>query len=133
MWQNGRGYRKAIARARAEGADHEKRQEIHSEWADDYHTLEEEYEAIYSRRLVRRAIRLRVPVPDYPRNEEREDEHWRQGHMLGEWYLKPVGVKEVKAEIRAEQRARTEYLVQWLTLFIGLIGAATGLVAVILR
>ena len=126
MWENGRGYKKALARARAQRADHEKRQELHSEWADDYHMLEEEYEAIYSRRLVRKAIRLRVPVPDRPYGAiENEDENWRHGHLLGEWYLKPEGIKKVKTEIRAEREARRA----WVNLLIGVIGTLAGLLA----
>lgn len=126
MWQNGRGYRKAHARAVAQLSDRDKLQELHSEWADDYQMLEEEYEAIYSRRLVRKAIRLRVRVPDRPYGtEDREDENWRQGRFLGEWCLKPEGEKKVKAEIRAEREARRA----WVNVLIGVIGTLAGLIA----
>lgn len=96
--------------------------------------LQEEYETIYSRRLVNKAIRLRLPVPERPYGEGvYENENWHRAPYVGEWYLKPEGIRKLRAEIRAERKARSEQLGLWLTLLIGLIGAATGLMAVILR
>jgi hypothetical protein len=134
MWLSERAWRRAFGKAQAGGVDQAEMQRLSDSRMTEDQMLWEEYHALYTRQLEREAFRLRVPVPPRPwGTESQEDENWSRGHYLGEWILKTEGIKKVRTEIRAERRARAEQLVQWATLLIGLVGAATGLMAVILR
>jgi len=125
----GRQWAKAMAEARARKATTEELEEVNSGWVFDYRMDEDQLETIYTDRLVSKANRLRVPVPAKPWDtEDHEDENWMES-QYGGWILKPEGFRKVRAEIRAELKARSERRQAWLTPLTGLIGALTGLVA----
>ena len=57
-----------------------------------------------------------------------------EGSQTGGWYLTVSGIREVRAEIRQAQKSRHEqraHLVVWISAITGVIGAITGLVAVL--
>ncbi|GAB3094872.1 hypothetical protein GCM10027159_12280 [Lysobacter terrae] len=84
--------------------------------------------------LLRRARRLRVPIPYVHNSDGAESDHWYQGNQTGGWYLTTLGVNSLRREIRQEQKARHEnlaLLLPWLTAITGIIGTVTGLVAVL--
>ena len=117
-----------MAEARARKATTEELEEVNSGWVFDYRMDEDQLETIYTDRLVSKANRLRVPVPAKPWDtEDHEDENWMES-QYGGWILKPEGFRKVRAEIRAELKARSERRQAWLTPLTGLIGALTGLV-----
>lgn len=134
-WENDRAYHRAMATARARKATSDEIDRLHADYSMEDQMLWEQHEAIYSRRLEGRATRLRVPVPERPYgSEHREDENWCEGHYAGEWYLKPEGIKKVKAEIRTEldaRRSRFNLLIGLLGALAGVLAALTGLVAVL--
>lgn len=133
LWMNEctRAERKEVefARKRPVGADRVR--EIRDKWNMEYLMLEEEYEDIYSRKLVRKAHRLRVPVPRRPPDNTASNEHWMWAGTIGRWHLSTDGVIAVRAAIRAQQKARLDLVSPWLGSLIGLVGAITGLVAVL--
>ena len=95
--------------------------------------LEEELEAIATNKLRKQAYRLKIPFPSPPYgSDEFETEDWERGHNLGEWSLKPSGYVKVRAVIRSEQKERRETLLACVIPMTGLIGAITGLIAVLL-
>jgi hypothetical protein len=49
----------------------------------------------------------------------------------GRVYLSREGISEVRAMIRKDTKERHELMLPWLSLLIGLVGALTGLIAVI--
>ena len=49
----------------------------------------------------------------------------------GKVYLSREGISEVRAMIRKDTKERHELMLPWLSLLIGLVGALTGLIAVI--
>ncbi len=123
-----------MAKARREGVSQDKRDEIqHGYWAET-DELHQEHEALRTQRLLRQARRLDVPYVQPPwHSEEQRNEYWVQGNMTGEWYLTTAGFNKVRADIRAEVKARHEaraHWVAWMAAVTGLIGALTGLVAV---
>ncbi len=130
MWQVGRAWDREAKAARERKANWEERQHLDSDWHMEYQTLDDEYEMLFTRKLVKEAARLRVPVPTAPYGSDtRSDDNWEEGHYGGGWHLKPEGAKKVRAEIRAERLARSEVRVRWLNPLIGLVGAGAGLVA----
>jgi len=88
----------------------------------------------YSRtqqKIIRKARRLMIPVPRQDIDkivEEREDDNWYYG--VSDVLLKDEAIAKLRREIRAEQKERFDTYARWITLIVGLIGAATGLVSV---
>src|SRR5690242_1160045 len=121
-----RSYRRAMAKARKKGAKQDIRDGIqHGYWAET-DELYQELETLRTNRLMRHAYRLDVETPPRPWKEQR-DEYWVQGSMTGQWYLTTAGINKVRADIRAEIKARHEVRARW----IPWIGALTGLIAAI--
>jgi hypothetical protein len=126
--ETNRLYRRVIAEAERKN-DPDKLNNLYSEWHSESAPIEEELLEIQTRRLVNKARRMLLPVPDIPMNEP-EDENWIRGTSTRGWHLKAEGVTHVRAAIRAESKERREALIAWATLIIGILGALTGLVAV---
>ena len=87
----------------------------------------EEYMVVRSLDLYNSARDFEVPVP--PRVEGRL---WERGRESGEWFLTDEGAAHVRGLIRAERSEKHELMFRWVTLLIGLIGVATGFIAVLL-
>ena len=86
----------------------------------------EEIMVVRSLDLYKRARDFEVPVP--PRVEGRL---WEKGHEPGEWFLTDEGATHVRRLVSNELKERRELIFQWVTLLIGLIGVATGFIAVL--
>ena len=122
-------YKKEYEKAKKD-KDNGKKQEIslvasteRDEIGDDIRYLEHRY-------LTSVAERLLLPVPPFV-SEERGG-LWEQTQMTGKWCLTSEGIRKLRGEIRTEKKERTELLARWISIIIGLIGAITGLMAVIL-
>lgn len=95
---------------------------------------DEEEDAYFTKKLLNRARRLRVPIPHRYNEDQSVAEFWCEGHYTGRWYLTTKGVAALREEIRKELKARHEtrsHWVVWLSALTGLIGAVTGLVALL--
>ena len=84
--------------------------------------------------LLRQARRLRVPIPYHRNPDGSESDHWYEGSQTREWYLSTNGIRSLRQEIRQELKylheSRSHYLI-WLSALTGVIGSATGLIAVL--
>jgi hypothetical protein len=87
----------------------------------------------YSKRLLAKARQLRVPVPSFPTRES-PNGFWEESTLLGGYFLTALGVKSVREAIRDEERwlsDRRAHWIVWCTAITGVIGALTGLLAII--
>lgn len=127
-------YRKLVEEARRKHrAGSDEVEALRSKWFFEGGMLKEELEAIATNKLRKQAYRLKVPFPSPPYgSDEFETEDWERGSTFGEWFLKPSGYMKVRAVIRSEQKERREALLAWIIPMTGLIGAITGLIAVLL-
>jgi hypothetical protein len=128
-----RGYHRHIAAAKS-GKDHDKVEALEAEMRFELDLQSEEEASYLTRQLLRSARRLHVPIPPVYGQDGAESEQWYQGSQTGRWCLSLSGIRELREEIRPEQKARHErraQLVVWISAFTGIIGAITGLVAVI--
>jgi hypothetical protein len=132
---NDRKYHEALAEARSEGnqdAVQHLQWQRHQDEIDEY----EWQEILFTRKLLSRARKLRVERPPRPQAGDMASEYWSVSQVHGEWYLTAAGVVKLRDAIRAEERwlreQRAHYLA-WVTPIIGLIGALTGLLAVVMR
>ena len=113
-------------------------QEIESQVQVQWKVLriaQEVMNAINSRRLVNEAAILGIPTPIV---SHADDETWIQGEYTLQWHLTVQGFHKIRNAVRAERRdARAEQREKWAQhrewgMFItGLLGASTGLVAVL--
>ena len=76
---------------------------------------------------MERARKLEVPEPE--RNEL--DGLWERGRMYRGWLLTDEGFSNLRTAVRREQRDRYENALRWSGVFIGVVGAISGLIAVI--
>lgn len=128
-----RSYLRDIAVAKS-GKDHGKVEAIEADMRFELDMQSEEEAGYLTQQLLRSARRLHVPIPPVYGEDGMESEQWYQGRQTGGWYLTLSGVGKLREEIRSEQKARHErhaHLVVWLSALTGIIGAITGLVAVI--
>ena len=57
------------------------------------------------------------------------DEFWEPLQLSDRWVLNMKGMRQVRSEIRAERRARRDYVLGWISPFIGILGVIIGAVA----
>ena len=88
----------------------------------------EKIDALKTRRFRQIANRLMVPMPESKDKELWKDLHYVQGRALTD-----KGFWELKKFIRQERRERRDGFLVWLAALIGVIGAITGLAAVLTR
>ncbi|MDR1853292.1 MAG: hypothetical protein LBR05_00080 [Azoarcus sp.] len=111
--------------------DIEKVQNLKNALAYENYMLDEKESIYFSRRLIKKARSLRVPVPSYMDEDGFESEHWCIGR-LREYYLTNYGFDSLREKIRTEQKARHEIRAQWIrwvSALTGLVGAITALIA----
>jgi hypothetical protein len=128
-----RAYARDIAAARKQ-KDNDKVEKLESQHRYEMELHEEDEDAYISKRLLYKARRLRVPIPRLHTSDGQESEHWHQSNYTGLWHLTNLGITSLRSEIRNEIKARHEsrsHWVVWLSALTGVVGAITGLVAVI--
>jgi len=61
------------------------------------------------------------------------DAAWEQSRATRHYHLSTAAAAELRAAIRKEQRERSELFFKWLSGLTGLVGAAIGLIALLVR
>jgi hypothetical protein len=96
-------------------------------------TLIEERETICTKKLMNKATKLKVKIPKKYNASNNLTDDWEQG-PFGSCFLSKKGIKKLRQEIREEEKWRIEkrtHKIKWITALTGIIGALTGLFAVI--
>ena len=107
----------------AEKAFYQEDTDHYESWATD-----EEISVLHTNYLRSVAEKMLLP---YPRNIT--DVEWDKGDFTDKYYLKNEVVAKLRSAIRNEKKERMELFRNWVTILIGLIGAMTGLIAVLKR
>jgi hypothetical protein len=94
----------------------------------ELHWVDEGIDDLISRHLLGITERRFLPRPRF---EEDLGDIWVKSDVTGQIYLSRQAVSEVRAMIRKDTKERQELMLPWLSLLIGLVGALTGLIAVI--
>lgn len=97
------------------------------EWLSEKELIEDAFNSLASWSLIRKAGKLNLPIPPHS-----DGEMWQPSPTTRIPCLTAKGRNELRTLIRKEKRARYEEWATWIPLLIGLIGAVTGLLAVLL-
>lgn len=128
-------YAKEIAAARI-AKDKDKVESLEFDHRFEIQMHEEEADLELTRFLTRQARRLHVPLPRYKNDDGSESALWYEGSITCYRMLTTEGVARLRDEIRREKKARHEskaVWIPWLSAITGAIGAATGLVALLIK
>lgn len=135
-WQRAlidRSFQHAIRKAKAkEGHDDE--ESLHNDWRFESAMIEEEENHVVTRTLIRQARKLRLSLPPHNNSDGTESGLWEDGQYFGGRHLSALGVMQLRKDIRDEIKAGHEakaHWIAWLTALTGVLGAITGLVAVL--
>ena len=125
--KNAEYYQPRLKQARAEGMQ-EIVQDLEHEYFDSHVWIEENWHHQDESKLIRKARRLLIPIPS--KIDEREA--WSERSPVTDYqFLTAIARRKLWDAIREERNARRDTVVGWITPLIGIIGALTGLVAVI--
>ena len=122
-------YHHEMGKARLANAPQGEQEEIARRHHFDQKWAEEELQRLHHSYYVHLANRLRIPVPPFQDNGGA----WMEGSISHGWYLAPEAMDALRAEIRAERKARRDEWVAWiplLALAVSIISALTALVVV---
>lgn len=102
------------------------------EWATEQFELsriDDEISYLKGRFLINKAERMSIHTPPITN----KCDLWESSDYTGKWLLTTKGMAEVRQSIRQEQKVRLEIASHWAGIIIGVIGAITGLIAVIMK
>ena len=103
----------------------EERRELISEAAQEQELVDDSINMLVTRDLRRQAEHLFVPLPAYE-----DQKMWAETTGGDRRVLTPLGISTVRTAVRAELGQRRESLLKLLAALTGVIGAATGFIAV---
>jgi hypothetical protein len=106
----------------------EARRDIILEAGFEQGLVDDSINMLVTTQLQRQADRLFVPVPDYE-----DQKMWTETTAGDRRVLTPLGISTLRTAVRTEFGQRRESLLKFLAALTGIIGAATGLIAVWLR
>ena len=119
-----RAYRPSIVAAQASKNHDDVQAALASEWSE-LSLIDEQADYLRSRSLLSKAARRVVEAPPDT------DEFWEVGHYLGRRTLTTKGVARLRTTLRREAHESSRLFLTWIAALTGLIGALTGLFAVI--
>jgi hypothetical protein len=113
---------------RRKGLSIQELEDLRSEIGSELAPVSEKINALKTSRFRQIANRLMVPLP-----ESKDKKLWEDLYYIGGRALTDKGFWELKKLIRQEKRERREGFVVWLAALTGIVGALTGLAAVLTR
>ena len=122
-------YDNLIKKAKKEGKKGNEIQRLYSEAGSEYFLIQDQIDILITSYLKSEANKLILPIP-----EDDDIKMWKEApDMCPYKVLSEKGVTELRSAIRRERKERREAHISWIAIIIGLIGAITGLLAVILK
>lgn len=119
-------FQRRLREAKQRGAGKDETDSIGADHGPEDSLYEAEIYELWTRFLRERTEQLLLPLP--PIDDEL---YWQKSQFISGWLLTIKGVDEVRRSIRNEQQERRATWFSWLAAFTGLIGALSGLAAVL--
>ncbi len=123
-------YKKEYQEAKKTG-DGSKIQEVGSLASFELQEVDDEIQYLEQRYIIDRARHMLLAVPSII--DQEKGGLWTQSNTTGKWLLTTEGLRQLRAAVRTEKKERTDSLSRVITIIVGLIGAITGLIAVIMN
>jgi hypothetical protein len=92
--------------------------------------INEQIDQQLSMQLVAQAERWDVPVPKFTDDDSGP---WTEPEYSSHYFLNEAARAELRSAIRKEKKERSEILRTWLTVILSVIGAVTGIAALLWR
>ena len=127
-------YVKDISEAKKQD-DYQKIQTLKEERDFEICLIDEEIDEYRTRKLLKKARRLMLSIPQAPRNGESKDEngHWYEGQYTGGRYLTNEGMRALRRAIHQERKEQFDLWFSLLAALTGFLGTLIGLVVVVLK
>ncbi len=77
-----------------------------------------------TRRMIHRAGRWRVPIPQKPRKKEQNDDFWEWHRLHGQYYLSEDGASKLRKEIFQESEMFWKPWLSWGAIAISIVSLA---------
>lgn len=119
-------YDKLINEAKKRGPKKDEIVILEHEFFSSYDEYREEIGNLITQRLLRKARRLMLPIPSLS-----DKNMWDRSQFSNRSILTEKGITELRAIIRREQKETREMYLPWVAALTGLVGAITGLLAII--
>ncbi|MHA7882763.1 hypothetical protein [Nitratireductor rhodophyticola] len=116
-----------FANARAAENRVERIRQVEEDKRWEMELVRDEISVLVTRYLIARADKMFLPHPQYGQGKD----FWANSRQLGTQYLTPKGITEIRNTIRTERADASSYWVTLLSAATGLVGALTGLVAIL--
>ncbi|MDF1849507.1 MAG: hypothetical protein P1U85_01645 [Verrucomicrobiales bacterium] len=116
--------REAINQARKDGKSSDDIQSLEHDAMHDHREFDELIREAMTTYLSNRARKLILPLPS-------DDDAWSKGYLYQNRILTEKGITQLRSAIRQEKSERSHLWVTPLSLIIGLIGSATGLIGLL--
>lgn len=123
-----RYYDKLLKNAKKEGQKRDEIEALRQEAGSEYFDIQDEIDLLITSNLLRVAEKLILPIP-----KSDNAEMWEESRYFSRKVLTKKGVAKLRTAIRDERKDKRDAYLPWIAGLTGLIGAITGLLAVILR
>src|SRR5260370_23702407 len=123
----GKAYEKGLAAAKGRKASAEEIEDLSTSGMTDDYELDDEVVQLHTAYLLAEARRLMLAAPDI-----RDEERWGRGIVTGRRQLTKKGIVEMRAAIRAENKASREGVLLWVPGITGILGLVVALAAIVL-
>jgi len=127
--RTGRQFNLEIEKAHKNG---EARDKIESRRADayfEYSYAQEQIDELVTNHMIAIAKKLMIEQPEYS-----DDSMWAEARYVGRnKILSEKGIAKLRSDIRKERNERVNLWIPWITTIIGLVGALTGLMAILMK
>ncbi len=123
---NFKEFKKAEKKAIEDNVSQERLAYISHGYRADNQDYNDEIMELNTRYLYSKSQKLLLPVPDYSDNTI-----WEQSHISGRHNLTNKGVTQLRSAIRKELHERRIGALSWVAALTGVIGALSGLIAII--
>jgi hypothetical protein len=99
-----------------------------SERRDAVGLIDEQISYLLSRHLIQKAQVYHLAIPEFEENGLT----WVEPRYTLKWHLSKEAIADLRTAIRKEQKEKSEILRTWLTVVLSIIGAVTGIAALLL-
>ena len=117
-------HKETVKKAKTENKSTSEMQYLADEFNHFYASYEEEIKILKSDYYIAEAWNKSIPLPNSTNPKMWEEVHFRK-------VLTFDGIKKVRSDLRSNQKEINEIFLPYITILIGLLGAITGLVAVL--